>query len=162
MQLIMSVITKTGDNGKSRWNNRVVDKDSPLLETIGELDELMAVIGVVKKQVSGIDKILEKADKEIYYLSGYLAGYNNKINFEESLKLLEQDIVRMEAEMPGLEKFLIPGKETNVWINWLRVVTRRLERRLVTLGKTQKIDESMLKFINRLSDYWFILSIKIK
>ncbi len=158
----MSVTTKRGDDGKSRWMGRVVDKDGPLLEAIGDLDELMAAVGIVGEEVSGIKKITEKTNKELYYLSGYLAGYNKKIDLSESIKFLEQDIEKMESEMEKLHNFLLPGSGLNVWLNWSRTVCRRTERSLVTLAKTQPVEKTVLIFINRLSDYLFMLGRSIK
>lgn len=153
----MTIVTKTGDDGKSRFLNRAEDKDRPLLEAIGAIDELMAVIGIVSFQVPVVAKITDKINKELYYLSGYLVGYNQKIDFGESVKLLEQDIKKMEEEMPRLKEFLTPGEQLNIWFNWARVVCRRTERRIVALNKVQPLEKNILKFINRLSDYLFML-----
>ncbi|MFZ2152962.1 MAG: ATP:cob(I)alamin adenosyltransferase [Microgenomates group bacterium] len=158
----MSVVTKTGDDGKSRWQGKIVDKDSELLEAIGEIDELMAVVAVAGENIKGINKITDSVNRELYYLSGYLAGYTIKLDLKKSIELVESDILRMEKEAGPIEEFLKAGKQLNVWLNWVRVVVRRIERRIVRLDKVKRLDKDVMIFINRLSDYFFILARVIK
>ena len=145
----MSITTKTGDDGKSRWLGKVVDKDSPLLEAVGELDELQAVLGMVK---------MVERQKEIYEIMGELA-YGKKINKIKNLNSkLENEINKLEKELKPVTKFLIFKQEPAVMLNWARTVCRRAERRLVTLNKVSPIDLNILIYFNRLSDYLFMMS----
>ena len=153
----MSIVTKTGDDGKSRWQGKVVDKDSPLLEAVGELDELMAVVSIALKKTK-LSKISDRINRDLYYISAYLAGYVPNFSIKESLGQIEADISRMEAELEPVDQFLRAGKMLNIWINWARVVARRTERRIVGLSKHQEVDKEVLKYFNRLSDYLFMLS----
>ena len=154
--------THQGDGGKSLVKNREIAKDSKLLAAIGDLDELMAVVAIVGQQVSDVGIIGGKINKEVFWISGYLAGYNEKVDLKESVRLMEQDIVGMEKEMGKIEKFLKAGEQLNVWFNWARVVARRAERSVVALSKEQKIDESVLIFMNRLSLYLFWLGRRVR
>ena len=129
-------------------------KDDELIEVIGTLDELAAVVGVAE-----LDKIGVKINQDLYRLMGYLSGYSKEIDLKNEIDLMEGDIKRMEKP---INKFLEPGKGMNPKINWARTVCRRAERRLVKYIKmNQLVDKNVLIYINRLSDYLFILSQEI-
>jgi len=158
----MSVVTKTGDKGETGVMGKRLPKDDVLIEIIGELDELMAVMGIVGDKVKGIGKICDTTNRHLYYISGYLAGYHKDLELKESIKKIEKDIAKLEMELSEIHEFLKAGGQLNVWLNWARTVCRRTERRMVSLNKVEKIDKNILIFINRLSDYLFILSRKLK
>lgn len=158
----MSVITKSGDDGKSRWNGRIVDKDSELLEAIGTIDELMAIMGIISHEVEGSEKITDAINKQLYLISGYLAGYGTETGVKESVKMLENDIERMEKELMPVHEFLKAGGQLNIWWNWGRTVARRAERAVVRLSRKTDVDKDILIFLNRLSDYLFILGRALK
>ena len=145
------ITTKTGDQGKTTCANQIVDKDDILVETIGEIDELQAVLEVVG------------GDKEIIRDLGVIMGdlgTNKKFsifNFQFSIEKMEEEI---EKNKINLNKFIIFKKKKAKEMNWARTVTRRVERRVVTLSKKQKIDENILKYFNRLSDYLFVSALK--
>lgn len=151
----MSVVTKTGDKGKTGVYGKRLPKDDELIELIGEFDELSAVIGVAK-----LEKIGEKINKDLYWIMGYLSGFNKAIDLTKDIEMMEIDIKRMEKP---IDKFLTPGEGMDIMINWARAVCRRVERRLVKYNKTdQNLDHNILIYVNRLSDYLFILSREIK
>lgn len=158
----MTITTKMGDKGKSRWLGKEVAKDDILLETIGEIDELMAVLGVIKLKVHKVYKVkIEKIIQDLYLIMGLLSGYEGKkINLEERIMNLEKEIEKLEKELKPINEFIVFRKKEAVYLNWARTVVRRVERRVVSLSKKQKIDGSILIFFNRLSDYLFILSRK--
>ncbi len=144
----MTITTKTGDDGKSRWQGRIVDKDSPLLEAVGALDELQAVIED------------EQTAKNLYQIMGELA-YNQKISDLKTLiSGLEEEIKKLEEELPKLNQFLIFKKKKARDLNWQRAICRRAERRLVSLKKVQQIDPNIIIYINRLSDFIYLLARK--
>ena len=72
------------------------------------------------------------------------------------------EIYKKEKKMKLVNRFLKPGDDLDVWLNWARTVCRRAERRMVSLNKVEKNDKNILIFINRLSDYLFILSRRLK
>jgi len=137
----MSIITKTGDDGKSRFLGKIVDKDSDLLEAVGTLDELQALIED------------EEIQKDLYKIMATLA-------YETGIEDLENKIKKLEGEMKPLTSFLVFKKPEARKLNLARTVCRRAERRLVTLSRSQQIDPNVLIYINRLSDYLFMLSRK--
>lgn len=173
----MSVVTKTGDKGMTGVLGRRVAKDDLLIEVLGEIDELMAVVAVAGEQLKGFNKISDAINTTLYLLSGYLSGYSKELDLSKAIELIESDTLRMEGEMEPLHEFLKAGEQLNVWLNWVRVVTRRVERRLVKFRsyelrvtsekntrhkKREGEMDSVLIFINRLSDYFFILARTIK
>lgn len=151
----MSIITKKGDGGKTEVRGKVVDKDSDLIEVLGSIDELIAVIGLGKNKT-----LINKTD-DLYTLMGYLAGYRGKkVDWKEKVVNLEEEIDKKEKKILKIDRFM-KTEEMEPWINLARVVCRRTERRLVKYIKVdKKADLNILKYINRLSDYFFICSIK--
>jgi cob(I)alamin adenosyltransferase len=160
----MSIITKKGDDGKSRFGGRIVEKDSELLETIGTIDELLALLGVAKmKNEAEMRKRIERISEELHQIMGVISGYESKeINLEKEIKYMETEIKRIEDKEESLHKFLETGNRLDEFLNWCRTVVRRCERRVVSLSKLQKIDGNILKYFNRLSDYIFMLSRETK
>lgn len=142
----MTITTKTGDDGKSRWLGKVVDKDSPLLEAVGALDELQAVVND------------EKIAEDLYQIMGEIAYGAEKLDFGGRILAMEKEIEKLESELPRVNKFLIFKKEEAKNLNWQRAVCRRAERRLVSLSKSQQIDPNILIYINRLSDVIYLLA----
>ncbi|KKQ90286.1 MAG: ATP:cob(I)alamin adenosyltransferase [Candidatus Shapirobacteria bacterium GW2011_GWE1_38_92] len=143
----MSIVTKTGDKGETGVMGKRLSKDDVLLETIGELDELMAVMGIVKLKIKINELIIKNINNDLYKISGLLAGWKVEIDL----------IYKKEKKMKLVNRFLKPGDDLDVWLNWARTVCRRAERRMVSLNKVEKIDKNILIFINRLSDYLFII-----
>ncbi|MFA6250024.1 MAG: cob(I)yrinic acid a,c-diamide adenosyltransferase [Candidatus Shapirobacteria bacterium] len=157
----MPITTKSGDKGVTGVTGKRVGKDSQLIEAIGELDELMAVIALVMHK-NQLTKVSDRINSDLYYLSAYLAGYGKEITLEESLCQMEEDIKRTESEMESVEKFLKAGGQLNIDLNWARTVARRCERRMVALAKIKKLDPVVLKYMNRLSSYLFTLGRAVK
>ena len=131
------ITTKLGDDGKSRFSGKIVDKDSDLLEAVGTLDELQAIVE---------DEDIQKD------LSDIMAA----IMFDKKVLEFKKQIVDLKKEFGSLNKFLIFKKPEARRLNWVRTVCRRAERRLVTLSRSQQIDPNILIYINRLSDYLFM------
>ncbi|MBP9817370.1 cob(I)yrinic acid a,c-diamide adenosyltransferase [Candidatus Shapirobacteria bacterium] len=149
----MSITTKTGDDGKSRWSGKVVVKDSPLLEAVGTLDELQASLGVL----SAKSTVLSKIQKDLYEIMGVIA-YGSIFNLQTSIFNLEKETQELEKNLGPITGFLIFKNKEAREINWVRTVCRRCERRLVTLSQSQQIDPNILIYINRLSDYLFMMA----
>lgn len=158
----MSVTTRRGDDGKSRFGGRVVEKDSELLETVGSMDELVALLGIaIMKNGPEIGKKIERIIVKLRQIMGLISGYGPKeIGLEEEIKYLDEEITKMEDRAEAINEFLETGRRLDEFLNWCRAVTRRCERRVVALSKTEKIDDKILIYFNRLSDYLFMLSRK--
>ncbi len=165
--------TKTGDKGKtSLVGGQRVPKSCNRLESYGTVDELNSFIGLLMAYLPTDDtanlETLKYIQHKLFTVGAYLATDNSEpLDFEmpsgiskESIKRIESEIDRLDALIPPMEAFVLPsgGKATSA-AHLCRVVTRRAERciyRLVEEGAD--VETEVLKFINRLSDYFFILA----
>ena len=144
------ITTKTGDKGQTNCGNQRVSKDDLLVEVVGEIDELQAVLELAKMDEKFIDD-----------LSGIMGELSCGIKYQVSsikyrIKQMEKEI---EKNNLNLNKFLKFKNEEALKLNWARTVCRRIERRVVSLSKKQKVNEDILVYFNRLSDYLFLLSV---
>lgn len=143
------ITTKRGDEGMTDCGRERMDKDTLLVEVIGQIDELQAVM----ESIDGDGKVIQDL--------GLIMG---ELGFDSGIKKLDSRIEQMEGEIEkediNINKFVIFKTKESRGLNWARTVCRRVERRVVSLNKKQKIDKNILKYFNRLSDYLFILAIK--
>jgi len=145
----MSITTKTGDKGYTSVAGRRVKKDSKIIEAIGTIDELQAIIEEVEIQ------------KDLYEIMGVIACGNKITNYELRITNLENEIEKLEKKLKPVTKFLIFKKEKARKLNWVRTVVRRAERRVVALENLEfKILnlKTIIVYLNRLSDYFYLLS----
>ena len=155
------ITTKKGDKGKSYWLDQIIDKDDLVLEVIGGLDELQAVLGVARSKIMDfeLNRQMIKVQKDLMVMASVLAGYPKKI--EIRVKRLEKGIKNWEKEMP-FTGFIIPGEyDVSALVHWARTVCRRVERKAVALSKIRDIKPKVLVYLNRLSDYLFLMAQKI-
>jgi len=145
----MSITTKTGDKGYTSVASRRVKKDSKIIEAIGTIDELQAIIEEVEIQ------------KDLYEIMGVIACGNKITNYELRITNLENEIEKLEKKLKPVTKFLIFKKEKARKLNWVRTVVRRAERKVVAL-RNYKLRimnyELIVIYLNRLSDYFYLLS----
>ena len=121
-----------------------VAKNSPLVEVIGAIDELNAVLGTVKGEAK-----LEEIQKDLFAIGSKLAGYETRLDLEKRVRELEAEIDMMWKNLPPLKNFILPRGELHL----ARAVCRRAERAAVTA----KV-EFAYQYLNRLSDYLFCLA----
>lgn len=119
----------------------VVKKDGALLEALGTLDELQAVVEDENIQID---------------LSNIMAA----IALDKKAVNLDDKIIKLKKDFGKVNKFLIFKTEKARRLNWIRTVCRRAERRVVALDREKKIDENILIYLNRLSDFIYLLSLK--
>ncbi|HPR33344.1 MAG TPA: cob(I)yrinic acid a,c-diamide adenosyltransferase [Prolixibacteraceae bacterium] len=163
------IYTKTGDDGTSGLiGGTRVEKDDPRLEAYGTLDEINAWMGVVRTGVHD-EKIRETLDfiqNALFTIGSILAsdkaGYGSVPEFSlrpDASEILESEIDRMQQTLPPLQQFILPGgTSAAAYAHVARTVCRRAERRIASLSKSITPDPNVLIFINRLSDYMFVLS----
>lgn len=158
------ITTKTGDKGQTTCGNKRIDKDSLLVNLVGEIDELQAVLGIVRCKFVGdnrkdpLQMVIENIQKDLMKINGELACEMKFIEIEKKIDGFEKEIEKMEGELPELKEFLIPGiNETEAYLNLARTVCRRIERTAVKLNKEKPINSSVLVYLNRLSDYLFLM-----
>jgi len=155
----MSVYTKGGDDGKtSLISNKRVLKSSKVIWAIGEIDELNSYLGVIRSELDDDDlnAKLKEVQKDLFLIGSILAG--GKLSFDKRrVKELEKEIDDLEAILPVKTKFLFPtGTKVASMLFLARSIARRAERRVAGLEKN--ITRDVLVYVNRLSDYLFILA----
>lgn len=157
--LNMSIVTKTGDDGQSRFLGKVVSKDSALLGCVGTIDELQAFLGLLKLQTSPHTLILNQIQTSLWSISGELVYQTPYLNIDNDLKELENYISKNEKLLPKLTRFIIPGiNQSEALAHVCRTIARRAERHLVALHQTNPVNPKFLKYLNRLSDLLFIIA----
>lgn len=159
----MSIATKKGDNGEtSLFTGERISKADLRVEVYGTSDELMSFIGNLKVNIEHFYDELTEIQKKLYRMNSYFASINCCDEFllkESDVAYLDNFLNDLEQEFGGLNHFVIPSESRGAALcDLCRVVCRRLERRVVSLGKFEKVDENVLKFINRLSDLFFMMA----
>ncbi|MDR1056628.1 MAG: cob(I)yrinic acid a,c-diamide adenosyltransferase [Prevotellaceae bacterium] len=165
----MKIYTKTGDKGTtSLVSGKRVSKAHPRVEAYGTVDELISYIGVVRS--SEIDPqykdILHKVQNRLMICAALLAndGMNDKLPVinEKDITLLEHEIDTMESLLPQLEYFILPGgNQVSSFCHVARSICRRAERCAIGLTEKFEIPEIVIQYLNRLSDYLFVLARKL-
>lgn len=159
----MKIYTKKGDEGQTYLSDgMMVSKDDPRIEVIGELDELNCYLGCLTSLLS------EKSDKDniyrlqktIFSISSNLLNVSFSLNDE--LHFLENEIDNFSSIIPPQHSFLLPGGCTVAsQAHVCRVFCRRVERHAFALSKQYPVNTDILKYLNRLSDYFYVLARKI-
>lgn len=162
----MKIYTRTGDRGKtSLWGGKRVDKNAARLAAYGTVDELNALLGVVR--CLGIDaefdRALERIQHELFVLGADLAAPENVTRIERMnqtyITRLEQEIDAWEEQLPPLREFILPsGSQTAAYLHLARTVCRRAERELVDVSQQEPVNEATQAYLNRLSDWLFVLA----
>ncbi|WP_455063722.1 cob(I)yrinic acid a,c-diamide adenosyltransferase [Prevotella fusca] len=172
----MIVYTKAGDKGTtSLCGGKRVSKDDIRVEAYGTLDELNAEIGVltsllqadsINKTVfptAGLFSFLQEIQEELFVIGGELAVDKVRpaevVSVSQLTEKIEASIDKMESQLPEQHHFVLPGGTLAAsQCHVCRTVCRRAERRIVSLSTHTAVSSEQLAFINRLSDYFFILS----
>jgi cob(I)alamin adenosyltransferase len=163
----MKVYTKTGDGGKTALlGGTRVSKGHVRIEAYGSVDELNSWIGVLADHsIEPRKSLLMQVQRRLFTVGSELAADPSKPRLkvphirEADLTILEIEIDEMEAHLPPLKAFVLPGGHAVAgFAHVARTVCRRAERCIVVLGEQEEIPDLVLPFINRLSDYLFVLS----
>ncbi len=164
----MKIYTKKGDDGSTQiiGGTRVL-KNNPRIEAYGTIDELNSYIGLIRDQAVSLKtkNILLKIQDRLFTIGALLASDPNKkqmnlpIIQEKEITLLEKEIDNMDENLAPLKAFIIPGGHTTVsFCHITRCVCRRSERLTINLSDNTLQKKIILKYLNRLSDYLFVLS----
>ena len=169
----MKVYTKTGDKGQtSLVGGQRVSKCCQRLESYGTVDELNSHIGVLisyLKDQQDVD-FLTKVQADLFVVGGYLATDNSQrevrqgnIVSVEMVEAVENEIDRIQELLPPLKLFILPGgARSAAYAHVCRTVCRRAERNILKLiEEGVEVDELLIAYINRLSDYLFVLARKL-
>ncbi|QAA81468.1 cob(I)yrinic acid a,c-diamide adenosyltransferase [Aequorivita sp. H23M31] len=174
----MKIYTKTGDAGTTAlFGGTRVPKHHARIESYGTVDELNSNIGMIRSQeIDDHSKgILIQIQNKLFTVGSTLATSPDKailrsgkerlkiekIN-EQHIALLEQEMDAMNEVLPDLTHFILPGGNTAVsYCHIARTICRRAERRVTLLNEAEPIDPAVIKYLNRLSDYLFVLARKL-
>ena len=157
------IYTGTGDSGNtSLANGTRVAKDHPRVEAYGTLDELNAHLGLLASSLGDSKTIafIEEIENCIFAIGSHLANENSKENpaSESDIEKLEQEIDTISTSLTALKGFILPANsEQAARANVCRTICRRAERLMVTLSKECTIYPCAMVYMNRLSDYLFVL-----
>lgn len=174
----MKVYTKTGDKGKtSLFGGTRVPKYDLRIEAYGTVDELNSFIGLIRDQKidSQSFETLIKIQNELFTLGSMLATPKDKEKLKSGKerlnipKISENDIIHLEKEMdkmdknlPAMTNFILPGGHSTVsYCHIARTICRRAERITVQLSNLEDINLITISYLNRLSDYLFVLARKL-
>ncbi len=162
----MSIVTKTGDKGTTGlWSGERIDKDDVRVECYGTIDELSSILGMARHACSSaivLEEILA-IQKDLYRVAAELASPSRipaspLVGADE--ERLSSKIRNFEGEL-GLKGFVVPGMTPgSAALDLARTVARRAERRIVTLARRDTVSQSLRSFVNRLSDFLYILARK--
>lgn len=167
----MKVYTKTGDKGQtSLIGGTRVPKHHIRIESYGTVDELNSYIGLIRDQYidDNSKRILIEIQDRLFTIGSSLASDPEKSKMkipdlkEEDVTLLENEIDKMNEVLPEMRSFVLPGGHTTVsYCHIARCVCRRAERITIHLSENSFVAELVIKYLNRLSDYLFVLSRKL-
>ena len=168
----MKIYTKTGDDGTTGLiGGSRVKKYDLRLEAYGTIDELNAAIGVIRssKLPDNVVGILNKIQNKLFNIGSLLASdekgeafTSNLAITEENIKDLEHAIDEYQEQLPELTHFVLPGGNfSSAQCHVARTVCRRAERRILEFAEHSKVHNEILIYINRLSDFLFVLSRKL-
>jgi len=171
MEKDLKIYTKTGDKGEtSLIGGTRVPKYHERIEAYGTVDELISYLGLIRDQQmeSNIKNILIEIQDRLMTCASILATdcAECKVKipemYDSDIEMLEEEIDKMEAELPPLTTFILPGGHTTVsYCHIARNVCRRAERLSIKVQDQFKNSERVIQYLNRLSDYLFVLSRKL-
>jgi len=164
----MKIYTKKGDKGMTQLlGGSAINKSNIKIECYGTVDELNAFIGnIYDQQIPNYQKeTLLKIQNQLFNLGSCIACETNNNDFnlpnitQEDIMMLEKGIDNMDASLPILKNFILPsGMPTVSKCHIARTVCRRAERNLVALSEEENINPLHIQYLNRLSDYLFVLA----
>lgn len=173
---ITRVYTRTGDNGDTDLvGGRRIPKDSARIESYGTIDELNSIVGLARafneEQLSRaepyrfLDRVLCQIQNELFDLGSQLATPPESYRpgmfrvGDEDVKRLEEIMDQCQADLEPLKSFVLPGGgRVGAYLHQCRTVCRRAERDILRLSRSEPVDEAVLRYVNRLSDLFFVLS----
>ncbi len=170
----MKIYTGSGDRGKtSLFSGERVSKGDLRLEAYGDVDELNSILGgliaSLPKEAAGCEKEMLRAQSDLFHVGAWLATTPDAPSAkmlqglgQDAADFLERSIDRMQESLPPLDGFILPGGHAaSAWAHVARTVCRRTERRVVALAERENHTPplpAVLVYMNRLSDYLFVLA----
>lgn len=166
----MKIYTKTGDDGTtSLFGGKRVQKDDERVDTYGEIDELNSLIGLSIPFVlsNDVKNDLMKVQNQLFNIGAFLATpIEDRKKLKGIVNISEEDILFIEKridfysdKLPELKNFILPGGTISAgFLHYTRTVCRRCERKIVKFALKEEADKIYIKYLNRLSDFFFVLA----
>ncbi|MEM6318721.1 MAG: cob(I)yrinic acid a,c-diamide adenosyltransferase [Bacteroidota bacterium] len=164
----MKIYTKTGDKGTTAlFGGTRLPKNHVRIEAYGTVDEANSFIGLVRDSLTDetLRAELKSIQETLFTVGSHLAADPSKDNLwlpaieDSEVLLLENGIDRMQAALPELKNFILPGGHPVVsYCHVVRCVSRRAERHVVELAENETVAPILGQYLNRLSDYFFVLA----
>lgn len=159
----MKIYTKTGDAGQtSICGGTRMSKDAPRIEAYGTVDELNSILGTLSTASDTPNEsraLLLRIQNQLFNIGSFLAGIPEPGIKDEDITALEADIDRMDALLPPLRNFILPGGcALAAQAHVARAVCRRAERRIISVTPAINTPAIILTYMNRLSDWLYVLA----
>lgn len=166
MVQLTRIYTRGGDQGRTSLGDGTrVTKDALRVAAYGNVDETNATIGLARLHAGAeVDRTLSRIQNDLFDLGADLCrpedGSEGHLRIvEQQVEWLEQEIDRVNADLQPLSSFVLPGgTAASAFLHLARTVTRRAERSVVELAQQETVNPAALRYLNRLSDYLFVLS----
>ncbi len=167
----MKIYTKTGDTGEtSLWGGKRIPKSHPRIDAYGTIDELNVCVGFLRDQPINQSRkdLLKEIQDRLFTIGASLAADPDKASLTvpdlvpEDVLLLETQMDEMDESLPMLKNFILPGGHLSVsYAHLARVTCRKAERLCIALGQQEPVHPRIIEYLNRLSDYFFVLGRKM-
>jgi cob(I)alamin adenosyltransferase len=168
----MSIVTKTGDQGETgRFGGGRIKKTNPRISAIGDVDELNSAIGLLSARTDlplEINEDIKTIQATCFTIGSNLSTptdapqeaqeYIPRLK-EEDLSFLEKKVDELEHQLSSQNAFILPGGRAAASMSfWIRAICRRAERSTVASHELEEVPALMLQYLNRLSDYFYVLA----
>ena len=158
---LSKIYTRTGDDGTTGLGDGSrINKDSPRVNAMGDVDELNSVIGMILTETlsDAIRKSLTQIQHDLFNIGGELSIPGYVLLKQARIDDLEEAIDRLNGELSPLKEFILPGgTKAAAYCHLARTVCRRAERELMQLLHSENVTETSRKYLNRLSDLLFVM-----
>ena len=159
---LSKIYTRTGDDGTTGMGDGSrVEKDDPRIEAIGAVDELNSTTGflLTHELPDAVRTSLTTIQHRLFDIGGEFSIPGTTVITTEQVEQLEQILDELNADLPALKEFILPGGTASAAAcHMARAVRRRAERRSYSLGKQASVNPASLKYLNRLSDLLFVMA----
>jgi cob(I)alamin adenosyltransferase len=159
---LSKIYTRTGDRGTTGLGDGSrVDKDHPLVEAFGAVDELNSCLGLIRAEAlpEGLDAQLSAIQHDLFDLGGELSVPGYRVITGDYVARLEQVLDRYNADLPMLKEFILPaGGRATAHCHLARAVCRRAERRAFSASRGEALNSDAIAYLNRLSDLLFVIA----
>ena len=162
----MKIYTKTGDDGTTGLQNNIrISKAELRIQAYGSVDEVNSFLGVIlsNKIDNDIRNMLIQVQNDLFIVGSDLSNLDqkdikNRVS-EKMIEFLEKNIDELEKELDPIKNFILPGGHPiSSWFHVSRAITRRAETQVISLSEKEKININCIKYLNRLSDFLFVVA----